>query len=96
MRARGWALVAGALLITGCGGGSLEADDPNGYEACQRYAEADEITDDPLLRMGKVFDAGESASQAKTESIKAAAEPVADTHVVDGEALAAACEDAGF
>jgi len=89
-------VAAAVLAIAGCGGGSLEADDPDGYEACQLYAEADEIADDPLLRMSKVFDAGESASQASTSAIKAAAEPVADTWVVDGDALSAACDDAGF
>ena len=95
-----------ALVLTGCGGSSLESEDPAGYEACRVYAEALE-SDDPAVRFGGViFEVGERASQADAEAIRDAVEPLTDpeladqygmpeTWSVDREALAAACEANG-
>jgi hypothetical protein len=83
----------GALLLTGCGGSSLEADDPAGYQACRIYAESREIEDDPLMRMGALLRAGEQARRADTKEIRAAAQEVAGSWIADGEALATACAD---
>jgi hypothetical protein len=96
----------GALLLTGCGGGSFEADDPAGYEACRLYAEA-QGSDDPVVRMGlPLFEVGKHASTAKTGAIRDAVEPLSDAELqeqygmpetwsVDDEALSAVCEENG-
>lgn len=95
MRAGGWALAAAALLATGCGADSLEDTDPNGYEACQTYAEVSQINDDPLARVGGSLEAAEIASRAETADIRDAAQPVGDSWLLDGDAMQAACADNG-
>lgn len=111
MRTWGTALLISGLLVAGCGGGSLKADDPAGYKACVLLAESTKITGDPLKAMGALFEIGEHASKAETQAIRDAASPVLDadaqqavqkaggdapdTQLVDSKALTAACEDNG-
>jgi len=102
---RSWALVATVVLLAGCGGDSLEADDPAGYEACQLYSESQD-SNDSVVRAGlPLFEVGDRASEAETEAIRDAVQPLFGDEMpegtptvwdVDGEALAAACEEAGF
>lgn len=105
MRTGGVICLAVSLLLVGCGS-SLASDDPAGYEACRIYADALR-SDDPLVRIaGPIFEVGRHASEAKTEAIRDAVEPLTDptlaeeygmpdTWSVDREALTAACEASG-
>ncbi len=105
MRVRA-ALLAGLFLLAGCGGASLEADDPAGYEACQLYVESRE-SDDPVLKAAlPMSEVGDHASEAETAAIRDAVEPLfsdaerAESGMpkvwsVDHDALAEACEANG-
>lgn len=98
---------AAALALAGCGG-SIESDDPKGYETCEKFAEYHRDGD---LSLEENVALGEMASLARTESIRAAAKATFDeemmgqlnsanpsaeqVYFIDGEKLRAACDDAG-
>ncbi len=103
------ALTAG-LLVTGCVGGRFDfrTDDPSGYVAC-RDVTASRLTDDGDERDGYLESAAAAAAAAQIATIRATVDPPVDAnaqefigqedrgeYTVDADALAAACEDAGF
>jgi hypothetical protein len=103
------ALTAG-LLATGCVGGRYDfrTDDPSGYVAC-RDETASRLTDDDDERDGFLESAAAAAAAAQIASIRATVDPPVDpsaqefigqedrgVYTVDADALAAACERAGF
>ena len=96
---RGVAVVLAMLMLAGCGGSSLEDEDPRGFEACQQLIKARSEDEDPAVRLNGILAAGEAAAEAETEAIRdAAGEPLEgleDHRVADGERLEVACEDVG-
>jgi hypothetical protein len=103
------ALTAG-LLVTGCVGGRFDfrTDDPSGYVAC-RDVTASRLTDDDDEREGFLETAAAAAAAAQIAAIRATVDPPVDpdaqefvgqedrgVYTVDADALAAACERAGF
>jgi hypothetical protein len=103
------ALTAG-LLVTGCVGGRYDfrTDDPSGYVAC-RDVFASRLTDDDSQRDTYLENAAAAAAAAQIAGIRGTVDPPVDPnsgefvgqedrgqYTVDADALAAACEDAGF
>lgn len=66
-----------------------------GHQACETFAETTEITNDPLMRVGGMLEAGRLARGAVTEEIREAAEPVGSEWIADDAQLRAACESRG-
>jgi hypothetical protein len=99
-----------ALLATGCVGGRFDfrADDPSGFLAC-RDVTASRLTDDDDERQRLLDTAAAAAASAQIAGIRATVDPSVDPteqefighedigeYTVDADALAAACEEAGF
>ena len=100
--------IASTLGLGACGGG-FEADDPKGYEACEKFAEYHRDGD---LTLDENVTLGDLASLAKTGPIKDATQATFDEEMmgelnsanpdveqiyfVDKDKLQAACEDAGY
>lgn len=93
---------ASALLLTGCGGSSLEEDDPRGFAACSTLEESI-ATENPRVAMEHMFDAGRLARDAETPAIFEAVEEMgeiapelAEFTLPDMDAMVAACNEHGF
>lgn len=88
------AVVGGALLTTACQTPlSFSRDDPVGYNACRSlFAMRD--SDDPAEIAELEQAVLEAAHDAETQSIREAVDPT--TGVIDEDAMASACTDAGF
>jgi hypothetical protein len=99
-----------ALLVTGCVGGRFDfrVDDPSGYLAC-RDVTASRLADDNDARERFLAAAAANAAAAQIAGIRGTVDPPVDAnrqefigaedrgqYTVDADALAAACEDAGF
>lgn len=91
-------LVSAGLMMTACGGETLE-NDPRGQEACEYLVQSVEYEGDPEVAMGSLISAGQAASKARTESIRAAVndpiEGLEEFPIADADALQEACEDLG-
>jgi hypothetical protein len=99
-----------ALLAAGCSGPSFDfrTDDPSGYVAC-RDLTASRLTEDDGDREHYLETAAVAAAAAQTGGIRATVDPPVDANLqefigqedrgdytVDADALAEACERAGF
>lgn len=90
------------LALAGCGGSSLEADDPYGFAACTAL-ERSLTSENPTITMGGLLEAGEKARLAETRAIFEAvdemgeiAPELAEFAIPDVDALIAACNEHGF
>lgn len=94
-----WLACAAVVVLAACGSGDPLKDDPQGREACDQLVIAREHSEELDIRVGAMLAAGKAAAKAEDKAIRASVgEPVEGLEefpVVDGDALEAACEDAG-
>lgn len=98
MAARAATVLVAVLAMSGCGGGSLEEDDPRGAEACAALVESIRYEGDVEQQLGQMIIAGKAAAKAKSDAIAGTVgEPIEglDMPVVDGQELYDACEEEG-
>ena len=102
------ALLIAATATAGCGEDEPFAQrDPEGYEACSIWAEAQASTG-TAAKIGGLLEVGKQARRAATKAIRDSAKPLFneealeasgqddDFPIVDGDALEKACSDEGF
>lgn len=95
-------LVAVAVMLVGCSP-SLRDTDPNGFEACTMLDKArDKATDSATAMSLIIFDIGDKAASAKTESIRNGIEDSPDLSKLSKtpvysvkDSLAQTCRDLG-
>lgn len=90
------------LTLAGCGGSSLEEDDPTGFAACSTLAKSIS-TENPRLTMEHMLDAGRLARDAETPAIFESVENMGEIApelaaftLPDMDAMVAACNENGF